>query len=64
MKRIKDFFQLFIILLIIIVVGMFSVIFRTYDYDYGQLIYLFMCIVLIVFFRELFKKDKDTNEKE
>ncbi len=62
MKRIKELLQLFTTIIVIILVAISGIVIVSYDFDYGQSIFLFMGIALIVFFRELFKKD--TNEKE
>ena len=43
----------------IILVAISGIVIVSYDFDYGQSIFLFIVIALILFYRELSRKDKE-----
>jgi len=59
MKKIKEFLLLFTTIIVIILVAISGIVIVSYDFDYGQSIFLFMGIALILFYRELYRKDKE-----
>ena len=61
MKKIKEFLLLFTTIIVIILVAISGIVIVSYDFDYGQSIFLFMGIALILFYRELSRKDKEVK---